>query len=307
VSRERAYVTHLSPSAILEVDDLTVSYPEPEGRFLAADSVNFSVLAGETFGLVGESGSGKTTTAMAILQLLKPPARVDSGRVLFDGIDLQGLRGEELRKLRWSRLSFVPQGAMNALNPMMQIEGQLCDAITDHEGRQSHRHLRPRLQNLLDTVGLPERVLRMYPHELSGGMKQRVCIAMAVVLAPQVVIADEPTSALDVIVQRIVAETLRDVQQRIGAAVILISHDMGLQAQLVDRLAVMRRGRIVELGSVRDVFHHPQHPYTELLISSIPSLKAGTERAPARQAKTLDYEICPLREVRPRHFAALPA
>lgn len=307
MSRKRASLTRLSPSAILEVDDLTVSYPEREGRFLAADSVNFSVLGGETFGLVGESGSGKTTTAMAILQLLKPPARVDSGRVLFDGIDLQGLRGEELRKLRWSRLSFVPQGAMNALNPMMQIEGQLCDAITDHEGRQSHRHLRPRLQELLDAVGLPERVLRMYPHELSGGMKQRVCIAMAVVLAPQLVIADEPTSALDVIVQRVVAETLREVQQRIGAAVILISHDMGLQAQLVDRLAVMQRGRIVELGSVRDVFHHPQHPYTELLISSIPSLKAGTKRAPARQAKTLDYEICPLREVRPRHFAALPA
>jgi peptide/nickel transport system ATP-binding protein len=307
MAAKEASVSHLSPRPILEVENLTVSYPGRDSRFLGADSVSFSVLAGETFGLVGESGSGKTTTAMAILQLMRPPARVDSGRVLLDGIDLRALKGEELRRLRWSRLSFVPQGAMNALNPMMSIEHQLGDAITSHEGRQSRRHLRPRLQELLDAVGLPERVMHMHPHELSGGMKQRVCIAMAVALAPQLVIADEPTSALDVIVQRVVAETLREVQQRIGAAVILISHDMGLQAQLVDRLAVMQRGRIVELGSVRDVFHHPQHPYTELLISSIPSVKTGAKRVPARRANTLDYEIGPLREVRPRHFAALPA
>jgi ABC-type dipeptide/oligopeptide/nickel transport system ATPase component len=218
---------------------------------------------------------------MAILQLLKPPARVESGRVILDGVDLCDLRGERLRRVRWSRLSFVPQGAMNALNPMMQVGDQLRDAITSHEGRQSRRQLRPRLHELLDAVGLPAEALHMYPHELSGGMKQRVCIAMAVALAPQLVIADEPTSALDVVVQRVIAETLREVQLRIGAAVVLISHDMGLQAQLVDRLAVMQRGRIVELGSVRDVFHKPQHPYTELLISSIPSLKPRFAALPA--------------------------
>jgi ABC-type glutathione transport system ATPase component len=268
-------------AALLEVENLTVSYPRRDGRFLAADSVSFSVQPGETFGLVGESGSGKTTTAMAILQLLKPPARVESGRVILDGVDLCDLRGERLRRVRWSRLSFVPQGAMNALNPMMQVGDQLRDAITSHEGRQSRRQLRPRLHELLDAVGLPAEALHMYPHELSGGMKQRVCIAMAVALAPQLVIADEPTSALDVVVQRVIAETLREVQLRIGAAVVLISHDMGLQAQLVDRLAVMQRGRIVELGSVRDVFHKPQHPYTELLISSIPSLKPRFAALPA--------------------------
>src|SRR5207247_1587833 len=152
-------------------------------------------------------------------------------------------------------------------------------------------------------VGLPEATLHMYPHELSGGMKQRVCIAMAVALSPQVVIADEPTSALDVVVQRVVAETLREVQLSIGAAVVLISHDMGLQAQLVDRLAVMQRGRIVELGSVRDVFHNPQHPYTELLISSIPALEPRATREPAQRENALSYDVCALREVRPNHFA----
>jgi oligopeptide/dipeptide ABC transporter ATP-binding protein len=258
---------------LLTVDGLSVSYPGRGGRFLAADEVSFDLAAGETFGLVGESGSGKTTTAMAILRLLRPPARIERGRILLGDADVLSLPDREIRRLRWSKLALIPQGAMNSLNPVMRIEDQIADAILTHEGRGARRRLGDRLVDLLATVGLPARVRRMYPHELSGGMKQRVCIAMAIALQPQVIVADEPTSALDVVVQRVVAQTLLEVQERIGAAVILIGHDMGLQAQMVQRLAVMYRGRIVELGPVRELFNDPVHPYTRLLIASIPSIR----------------------------------
>src|SRR5919202_5899343 len=244
-------------NAVLQVEDLTVSYTSPRGRFRAVDGVSFTIHPGETCGLFGESGSGKTTTAMAILNMIKPPARVEYGRILLEGIDLLAQRGEALRRLRWSRLSFIPQGAQNALNPVMKITDQIGDAITSHEGRQRRRQLRRRIAALLESVGLPARVAEMYPHELSGGMKQRVCIAMAIALSPQLIVADEPTSALDVVVQRVVAQTLSEVVDRLGASLILIGHDMGLQAQLVDRLAVMYAGRVAEIGTVREIFRAP--------------------------------------------------
>lgn len=255
---------------VLEVKDLAVSYAPGATQARAVNGVSFEVRPGEAFGLVGESGSGKTTTAMAILRLIRPPARIEGGSVILDGVDVTALSETELRKLRWKRMSLVPQGAMNSLNPVMRIEDQIGDAITAHEGRQSNR--RQRIVELLDTVGLPARVVRMYPHELSGGMKQRVCIAMAVVLKPRLIVADEPTSALDVVVQRIVAQTLLEVQERLQAGLILIGHDMGLQAQMVDRLAVMYAGRIVEQGPVGVILRSPLHPYTQLLVASVPTI-----------------------------------
>lgn len=267
---------------LLDVADLTVSYPLTQGRFRAVDQVSFAIEPGQAFGLVGESGSGKTTTAMAILRLLRPPATIDSGRICLDGVDLMSLGPEALRRLRWSRISLVPQGAMNSLNPVMRVREQIADVIVTHEGPTTPAALDARIVELLTSVGLPIRVARMYPNELSGGMKQRVCIAMAVALQPSLIIADEPTSALDVVVQRMVAQTLLDVRERLNASLLLIGHDMGLQAQLVDRLAVMYRGRLVEVGSVGDIFRSPVHPYTRLLITAVPSIRGpgrvGRER-----------------------------
>src|SRR6266511_3572864 len=233
---------------VLSVEHLSVSYGTEAGRRKAVDDLSFEVRRSEVFGLVGESGSGKTTTASAILGLVKPPGRIDGGRIRLGGDDLVGLSRRAWEPIRWRRLSLVPQGAMNALNPVMRIGDQIRDVLETHEGRRSRAILDERIGALLDSVGLPGRVMRAYPHELSGGMKQRACIAMAIALDPALIIADEPTSALDVVVQRAVAETLKDVQARLGVSVILIGHDLGLQAQLVDRLGVMYRGRLVEIG-----------------------------------------------------------
>jgi peptide/nickel transport system ATP-binding protein len=178
-----------------------------------------------------------------------------------------------MRALRWRRLALIPQGAMNSLNPVARVRDQLGDAIVAHLGPAAREGLPARVRDLLGMVGLPARAADLYPHELSGGMKQRVCIAMAVSLEPLLIIADEPTSALDVVVQRVVAQTLIEVSERLGAALILIGHDMGLQAQLVDRLGVMYAGKMVEQGSIRQLLKAPSHPYTALLTSSLPSLK----------------------------------
>ena len=303
---------------ILEVEGLSVSYRAPEGRRAAVDQLSFTVERGEIFGLVGESGSGKSSTAFAILGLIKPPGRIDAGRIVLDGVDLRAQAGERMRSLRWRKLSLVPQGAMNALNPVMRVGDQLRDVIETHEGRSGRRTLEERIAGLFASVGLPAQAARSYPHELSGGMKQRVCVAMAVALKPDLIIADEPTSALDVVVQRAVAETLRSIQRQIGASVILIGHDLGLQAQLVHRLGVMYRGRLVEIGPTRELYHRPQHPYTELLVSSAPSIRStdrgGSVVGAAARARELANAadrlvtsgLPPLRTVGPDHLAALP-
>jgi peptide/nickel transport system ATP-binding protein len=259
---------------LLQVEDLRVSYATPAGPARAVNGVSFTLRRGERFGLVGESGCGKSTTANAILRLIKAPGSIDGGRVLLDGVDLLGLHDEAMRKLRWRKLALVMQGAMNSLNPVMRIRDQIADAIIAHsERRPSPAELNERLPRLLTTVGLPGRVLNLFPHELSGGMKQRVCIAMAMALEPALIIADEPTSALDVVVQRVVAQTLVEVGERLGASLLMIGHDMGLQAQLVHRLGVMYAGELVEVGDIRTMLTAPKHPYTQLLISSVPSIK----------------------------------
>jgi peptide/nickel transport system ATP-binding protein len=256
----------------LGVRDLRVYYHSEAGPVKAVDGLTFSLRQGERFGLVGESGSGKTTAAFAILQLTKPPARIESGSVMLDGRNLIDLPQQELRKMRFSRISLIPQGAMNSLNPVLRIGEQLVDVIREHERQVSKGEAERRVGDLLESVGLKREIARMYPHELSGGMKQRVCIAMAVSLKPTIIIADEPTSALDVVTQRQVMETLGNAQKALGASVILVGHDMGLMAQFVDTIGVMYAGRLVEIGPVSELFDEPLHPYTRLLISSLPSL-----------------------------------
>ena len=254
---------------ILRVEHLGVAYDHPLGKVRAVDDVSFSLNPGERFGLVGESGSGKSTMALAILRLIESPGRIEAGTVRLGGQTLSELDDEAMRATRLAGIALVPQGSMNSLNPVMRIGEQIADAMRDHGVARSAAHI----EDLLHRVGLPAGTARKYPHELSGGMKQRACIAIAISLSPKVIIADEPTSALDVVVQRQVMETLAGVQAELGSAVILVGHDMGLMAQFVDRLGVMYAGRLVETAPIRDIVVSPRHPYTQALIASLPSLE----------------------------------
>jgi oligopeptide/dipeptide ABC transporter ATP-binding protein len=275
-------------NVVLDVRNLKVYYATPSGNVRAVDDVSFQVYEGEILGLVGESGCGKTTTAMAILRMVQPPGRIVGGEVVLEDVDLTKVNGDELRDLRWRSLALIPQGAMNSLNPVMRISVQMGEAIIAHEGRQDKAKLKARILDLFKQVGLPSRIYDMYPHELSGGMKQRVCIAMAVALHPSLIIADEPTSALDVVVQRVVGQTLLDIKEQMGVSMILIGHDMGLQAQLVDRIAVMYAGHMVEVSPVESIFSEPLHPYTQLLIDAIPSVK---ERKPLKLTEGITHDL----------------
>ena len=321
----RTIVRAGTSNRVLEVRDLRIHYATPSGDVIAVNGANLTVYEGETVGLVGESGCGKSTLAMGIMRLVQPPGRIVGGEVRLQGTNLLVLNDRELRNVRWNQVSLVPQGAMNSLNPVLRVRDQIGEAIVTHQGGRSPRELKERILKLLEMVGLPARVYDLYPHELSGGMKQRVCIAMSIALTPSLIIADEPTSALDVVVQRIVAQTLLDVKRHLGVSMILIGHDMGLMAQLVDRIVVMYAGNIVEIAAVDDLFREPLHPYTQLLIASIPSIK---ERRPLQVTEGLTHdlrrpppgcifqlrcprvmEVCrqvvpPLRELRPNHFVA---
>jgi oligopeptide/dipeptide ABC transporter ATP-binding protein len=267
-------------AAVLNVRDLRVSYHTPAGPVRAVNGVSFFLRPGERFGLVGESGSGKTTAALSLMRLLQEPAVIEGGEVLLNGVDLLRLSEEEMRQARFADIALIPQGAMNSLNPMLKVGEQLRDTIRAHrKGMDSSLSVEARIRDVLQSVELHTGVIDSYPHELSGGMKQRACIAIAISLSPRVIIADEPTSALDVVVQRQVMETLSRVQASLGASVILVGHDMGLMAQFVDRLGIMYAGKLVEVSPVREIFTRPLHPYTRMLIASLPSLEEkGTFR-----------------------------
>lgn len=258
--------------SVLQVTDLQVTYYTDAGRAKALDDVTFNLEAGEKLGLVGESGSGKSTMALAMMRMIKPPGRIEGGKVIVDGTDLTALSEEEMLKARLSKIAYIPQGAMNSLNPVIRIGAQLMDAIQAHEPNLAKADMQARCYKALESVELKPQVFKMYAHELSGGMKQRVCIAIGILLEPKVIIADEPTSALDVVTQRQVMETIDRVQKQMGAAVILIGHDMGLMAQSMDKVAVMYAGRIVELSTVKEMFTDPKHPYAKALIKSLPKL-----------------------------------
>jgi peptide/nickel transport system ATP-binding protein len=257
---------------VLRVEGLRVAFDHPLGKVQAVDDVSFALSPGERFGLAGESGSGKSTLALSILRLIKPPGRIEAGEVWLAGTRLGDLDEDGMRALRLAGIALVPQGSMNSLNPVLRIGGQIGDALAEHRRPLTRGEEERRIAALLAEVGLPESVARMYPHELSGGMKQRACIAIAICLRPKVIIADEPTSALDVVVQRQVMATLARVQRELGAAVILVGHDMGLMAQFVDRLAIMYAGRLVEVAPIAEIITRPRHPYTRALIASLPSL-----------------------------------
>jgi oligopeptide/dipeptide ABC transporter ATP-binding protein len=262
---------------ILQIRNLRVDYHTSRGILHAVSDVSFSLQAGERFGLVGESGSGKSTLILSILRLIQMPGRIAAGEILLDGVDLAKLSIEEMRRRRLAEIALIPQGAMDSLNPVVRIKDQFKLIMRAHDESLSKMVISERIAELLKWVGLDKHVAELYPHELSGGMKQRVCIAMAIALSPKVILADEPTSALDVIVQRRVMETLTNVQERLGATVLLVGHDMGLMAQFVDRLGVMYGGKLVEVGPVRELFKEPLHPYTQMLIQSLPSLKIQSE------------------------------
>ena len=311
----------------LQVEGLHVHYETGRGTVRAVDGVTFALQAGERLGLVGESGSGKSTIALALLRLIKPPGKIADGQVILDDRDISKIPEKEMRRVRMDRIALIPQGAMNSLNPVARIRQQMADGMRAHDAGLSGGALNRRIEELLSSVGLRKDVASRFPHELSGGMKQRVCIAMAISLRPAVIIADEPTSALDVVVQRQIMQTLADVQQDLGAAVLLIGHDMGLMAQFVDRLGVMYGGKLMEVSPTRTVFAKPFHPYTQLLIASLPSFEhltdfvktPGTPHSPlAPPSGCVFHPRCPqafadcpkivpaLREVEPgRHVACL--
>ena len=256
---------------ILDVADITVEYSTSGKPARAVDQVSFQLARGEFLGIVGESGCGKSTLLFAIAQLLSPPAQLVGGTVTFKGRDMVGLTGEALRTLRWRDYSVVMQSAMNALNPVLTVAAQYDDAMRAH-GIGAATQIRARAQEVLALVGIDAVHLRSYPHQLSGGMRQRVMIAMALLLSPDLIVMDEPTSALDVVAQRSLMVQVKELQRRLGFAVIFVTHDMSLVGHFSDRLAVMYAGRIVEIGPTRPLFVNPQHPYTRGLLDSFPSV-----------------------------------
>jgi len=258
-------------AALLEVDGLTIEYLTATADVRAVEQVSFSVQPGEFVGIVGESGCGKSTMLFGIAQLLSPPGEVTAGRVLFHGTDMVRLSAGELRHMRWRDYSVVMQSAMNALNPMKSIGAQFRDALQAHE-RISGERIRERSKEVLALVGIDPAHLSSYPHQLSGGMRQRAMIAMALLFTPQLVVMDEPTSALDVVAQRSLMLKIRELQERLGFAVIFVTHDMHVVSRYSDRVLVMYAGQVVEAARTDRIFEHPQHPYSRGLIEAFPTV-----------------------------------
>jgi oligopeptide/dipeptide ABC transporter ATP-binding protein len=266
------------PEPVLSIRDLSIAYRTTGGDVRAADHVSLDLHAGEIVGLVGESGSGKSTLAYGACRLLRAPAVITSGSVRYRGrrmprpVDVLQLTAEQLTSLRWREIAIVFQSAMNALNPVLTVAEQLEDVIRTHL-RLPRQQAADKAAGLLDLVGIPRTRLRSYPHELSGGMRQRVMIAMALATDPEVVIMDEPTTALDVVIQREILGQILELRNELGFAILFITHDLSLLLELADRIAVMYAGRLMEVGTAAEIHHEPAHPYTKRLLRSFPSLR----------------------------------
>jgi peptide/nickel transport system ATP-binding protein len=262
---------------LLDIRDLVVDYITPRGPARAVDGVSFSIRRGEVFGLAGESGCGKSTIAHAIMRLIKEPGVISGGQMLFDGQDVLAFSPRELQRFRWRRASIVFQSAMTALNPVITLGEQISDAIMAHDPMHKRQAL-ARADELFALVGIDARRLKSFSHELSGGMRQRAVIAMALALKPDLVIMDEPTTALDVVVQRDILQQIQDLQARLGFSVIFITHDLSLLVEFSNRIAIMYAGKIAELAPADALFQQPKHPYTVGLMSSFPSLHGEKRR-----------------------------
>ena len=269
--------------ATLRVENLVTAFHTRAGPLRAVDGVSFQIERGKILGLVGESGSGKSVTGFSIMGLVDPPGQIDGGRILFKGRDLVGLPEEEMRALRGSRIAMIFQDPMMTLNPVLRIDTQMIEAVKAHHPEVSDNEARARARDALDQVGIPspEERLKAYPHQFSGGMRQRVAIATALLNKPDLIIADEPTTALDVTIQGQILFEVQKLCRQTGTALIWITHDLSVVASLADEICVMYAGRIVEQGSVDDVLDRPAHPYTEGLLRSVPS--ANPRGQPLRQ------------------------
>ena len=312
--------------SVLEVKDLTVNYETKRGPVRAAEGISFSVKKGQSLGLAGESGCGKTTVALSLMRLLPKAGRILKGQINLDGRNLLNLTDREMRQVRWRDMSIVFQGAMNALDPVYKIGDQIIEAIRTHDKEVSKEEYRERAAKLLELVGIdPERV-DGYPHEFSGGMRQRALIAMALACNPKLVIADEPGTALDVIVQAQVLRLMRDLKEKLDLSMILISHDLSIIAETCERVVIMYAGNIAEYGSTPSVFHEPLHPYTQGLLQAFPDIRGERKRLSSVPGQPPDLlnppvgcrfnprcpyvmDVCkkvqpPLIELRPDHYVA---
>jgi peptide/nickel transport system ATP-binding protein len=258
---------------ILRVDDLTMHYLTRQGEVKAVDGVSFDLARGQALGLVGESGCGKTSVAISLMKLLPDNARLLRGHVFLDGQDLVAMGEDEVRRYRWRRIAMVFQAAMNALNPVYRVSDQIIEALEAHDLDTTREEARQRVVQLFQMVGLAPQLMERYPHEYSGGMRQRAVIAMALACQPDVIIADEPTTALDVIVQDRILRELKNIQQELNMSMIYITHDIAVVAEVTDRIGVMYAGKLVEVGDTQEVFQDPIHPYTAALMSAFPSVR----------------------------------
>lgn len=282
---------------VLSVRDLSIEYRATRGSIRAVRSASFDLRKGESLALIGESGSGKTTLALAMVRLLPGAAAITSGSITYRDprrqLDVLAMGERDLRRFRWESCAMVFQGAQNSFNPVLTIGSQFRDTYRAHRGSRGS-DLDGRASSLLELVQLePGRVLRSYPHELSGGMRQRVLIAMSLLLEPQVLILDEPTTALDILTQRAIIDLLRHLRDQLGFATIFVSHDLSLAAELADRVATMYAGRIVELGPVDDIFYRPAHPYTAALLDAVPTVVGGEEALSAIPGSPPDLRNLP--------------
>ena len=310
---------------LITIEDLRVQYLSPRGPVRAVDGVSLQIRPGEVVGLAGESGSGKSTIAQAMLRILQPPAIITGGEVRFGDRDILAMTDNQIREFRWRDVSMVFQSAMNALNPVMTIGDQIADAIRAHS-RVGTSEARERAAEMLDIVGIEKGRIDSYPHELSGGMRQRAVIAIALVLNPPLMIMDEPTTALDVVVQKEIMHQISSLKERLGFSILFITHDLSLLVEISDRIAIMYAGQIVEMAPARELFDNPLHPYTQGLMSSFPSLTGEKRRLTGIPGFPPDlvtppsgcrfhprcpkrFDMCsqvvtPLTEVAPSHFVA---